>query len=599
MEFDIKVNSSDAKKGVDELGRSTDKLADSTDKLADSTEKLKDETDDLGSGLKKAGTDGKKGLKGLATGFKSLGTTIKTTLGPLALLAAAFAAIKEVMEKQQPVLDFFDTVFTSIGVAISQVSSNVSEAGEGFEGLTAVGKNLIKIFIAPLKVGFFAIKGAIVGAQLVWEKSFFGGNDKEKIAELEESLKDVGNSFIKVKDDAINAVVGIKDNIGEAITEIAAVGTAIGKLDKDAIVSSAKRTVALKNEAKIREAINRGIFEQYDREAELLRQQRDDTTLTIEARKKANTELGAVLKEQEKIMLQNANIVEQAAQAEFNANRTTENRVALIEAQNEKEAIRADITGRRSEQLINEIALEQERKEKEKEEKEAAIEIQLAEDEKEKERLDRIAEENEARLQREVEAQRWVSKAKQDITNSSIESAAGAVNVIASLDEENKALQAAAIVATNVAGIAKTVITTQASNAAIVAEGAALAIPSAGASVATAAGLVAANNVAAGISIAGSIAATAKGLAGLNKSGNAGSKPSLPNSANNSSATTSASAPSLNNETLFSTQNLQGEDPEILDSNTGQNQIKAYVVESEITDTQNDILDFKTASEIG
>ena len=76
------------------------------------------------------------------------------------------------------------------------------------------------------------------------------------------------------------------------------------------------------------------------------------------------------------------------------------------------------------------------------------------------------------------------------------------LSLLASLDEDNKALQAAAIIGTNAVGIAKTIITTQASNAATIAEGAALAIPTFGASVATAAGLVAANNISAGISIA-------------------------------------------------------------------------------------------------
>ena len=123
----------------------------------------------------------------------------------------------------------------------------------------------------------------------------------------------------------------------------------------------------MKNEAIIREAINRGIFEEFDREAELLRQQRDDITLTLDVRKKANNELASVLKEQERIMLENAAVVERAAAAEFKANNTTENRVKLIEAQNEVEAIRADITGRRSEQLINEIALDQEGADKKKE----------------------------------------------------------------------------------------------------------------------------------------------------------------------------------------------------------------------------------------
>ena len=445
------------------------------------------------------------------------------------------------------------------------------------------------------------IKGALLGAQLAFESSFLGGQDEKKIDELRTSLEGVGNDLIEIKDGISDAATSIKDNLSEAINEIGVASSNITKaitdLDTKAIISAASRTVALKNESKIREAINRGIFEQYDRESELLRQVRDDTTLTIEARKKANNELGEVLKEQEKIMLQNADVVERAAAAEYAANRTTENRVALIESQNEKEAIRADITGRRSEQLINEIGLEQERLDAENEAKKIAIETQLAEDEVEKERLDRIAAENTKRLSAELSAEKTVADAKAQIRDQNINSAVSGINLIASLDEDNKALQAATLIATNAASIAKTVIATSAGNAAAVAEGTALAIPTGGASVAAAAALVVSNNISAGISIGSSIAATAKGLAALKKGGSAGSKPSLPSGVVGGGG--SASAPSINEETLFSTQNLQGQETENIGANAGINQIKAIVVESDITNAQNKINDIETSAEIG
>ena len=100
------------------------------------------------------------------------------------------------------------------------------------------------------------------------------------------------------------------------------------------------------------------------------------------------------------------------------------------------------------------------------------------------------------------------------------------IGILKSVAGENKTLQAGILLAEAAVNIARTITTTQAANAIIVAEGAALAIPTAGASVATAAKLVTANNLSAGFSIAQQVAATATGLSSLGKGGSpSGSAP--------------------------------------------------------------------------
>ena len=351
IEIDIDVNADDAAKGVDKLGDSIENAAENSTKI--------------GGNLKKAGSTGLKGIKKLSKGFKALGTAMKGA--GLGLIIAAFVTLKEVLAGQPKVLAAIDTMFTSIGLAINKVVDAVSKSGEGFDSLKKVLSNLMTIGLAPLKAQFFAIKAVILSAQLAWENSFLGGQDAERIEELRSEIAEVGQEFVNIKDGVLDAATSITENIGDAITEVAAVGTAISDLNATAIMEEAKRTTELKKNAKIRGALNRGIFESYDRQAELLRQTRDDERLTIEERQKANNKLGDVLKEQEKIMLENAQAVVDGAQAEFNANKTTDNRVALIEAQNEQEAIKADIAGRFSEQLINQMQLEREAKELEEE----------------------------------------------------------------------------------------------------------------------------------------------------------------------------------------------------------------------------------------
>jgi len=104
----------------------------------------------------------------------------------------------------------------------------------------------------------------------------------------------------------------------------------------------------------------KGVLESYDRQAEILRQQRDDETLTFEQRIEANEKLKEVLDDQEKAMLKLAQVEVDRAQAQFDKLANDENEIALIQAKNELAGIEAQITGFRSEQLQNQNALEKE-----------------------------------------------------------------------------------------------------------------------------------------------------------------------------------------------------------------------------------------------
>ena len=165
----------------------------------------------------------------------------------------------------------------------------------------------------------------------------------------------------------------------------------------ESIYNAAEQTVELNRAAEIGIAQNRIILEQKDREAEKLRQIRDDETKTIADRIKANEDLAAVLDEQEKLMLANADAVIAAAQAQFDKNANDENQIALLEAKAEREGILAQIEGFRSEQLMNRMSLDREAADLEKEKEEEEIErkeklLQLERERKEaiKDNLDTI-----------------------------------------------------------------------------------------------------------------------------------------------------------------------------------------------------------------
>ena len=104
-------------------------------------------------------------------------------------------------------------------------------------------------------------------------------------------------------------------------------------------LDSAKSIVTLRKESELAQVQVQGLIEEYDRQAEKLRQVRDDETKTFEERIAANEELGRVLKEQEEEMLKLVDIQIKAAQADVDKNNSLENQIALQEALNEKKAV--------------------------------------------------------------------------------------------------------------------------------------------------------------------------------------------------------------------------------------------------------------------
>jgi len=107
---------------------------------------------------------------------------------------------------------------------------------------------------------------------------------------------------------------------------------------------------------------------QYQREAELMRQIRDDEARTIDERIQANYELGKVLEEQ---LRHERNIAEeflQLAEMELSVNKDNiELQKAVIDQKVKLAEIDERITGQRSEQLVNLNSLEREREAQQKE----------------------------------------------------------------------------------------------------------------------------------------------------------------------------------------------------------------------------------------
>ena len=335
------------------------------------TGKTKDDLGDIQDGLKgvekgldAAGKEGKKTNKIL----KGISNLFKGALG-LGIVIKLFDVLKETFMQNQKVADTFATVMETLSLAFNDLfkflDSNIGNIVGYFKAIfndpkqaivdfgVAIKKNLIERFNSALEVlGFLG-----TAIKKVFEGDFDGAM---------EAAKNAGKEYVDVLTGVDNSV----DKIVEGTKEITSSIVEYAKSTYEA----AAGVVELNKSAEVASVINQGLIEKYDRQAEQQRQIRDDETKTMEERIAANTELGRILDEQSEKMLENVDITIKAAQAEYDKNQNQENYIALLEAQNEREAVLAQIEGFRSEQLINRISLEREAADLKKEADEAEIE---------------------------------------------------------------------------------------------------------------------------------------------------------------------------------------------------------------------------------
>ena len=341
-----------------------------TGKAEKDIENLSSEVETLNTGLEKTNTEVgdlkkggkafdtlKKGAKGVAGGFKMMGTALKAA--GIGLAIAAFGLLKQLFEENQKVVDAFNIAFEGLSIAFNDffnfISSNIGAVTGFFKSIfddplgsvkalgQAIKDNIIERVKSALEV--FGYLGKAM-------KKLFAGDFKGAIDEV----KNAGSEFVDV-------LTGV-DNSVEKATEVIEKGvTALTEYTKST-VEQATANVELKKTAELAAVANQGLIEKYDLLAESQRQIRDDERKSIDERKKANDELGIILEKQQAAMLENAQISLRAAQAELKKDKNNvEGKKAVMEAENELAAVRAQVAGFRSEQQTNEAALEKEAQE--------------------------------------------------------------------------------------------------------------------------------------------------------------------------------------------------------------------------------------------
>ena len=352
VEFELKYK--EAVKNLDEFQKEYAKL----EKEVVSTNKKTAESLDK---VEKGAKDGAKGIKKVGI---SIGNLAKAS-GIIFLLQKAFEFVSSAIQENQAVMDGLNIVFDTAQNVVNQVLNvfvdlfkTITEVSGSTNALGKVIDGLITLYITPFKLAFYQLVTAFQVANLAYQNLF--GDDAsikaagEALVETKIKVTELGSEFLQAGKDVVN-------NFGEAITEVGELGGSVieglSEVSVSAAFETSKTNQALKKSAEIAAAQSRILLEQFDRQAELQRQIRDDETKSIAERQEANNKLNEILDKQEEEMTKNAQLVKAAAQAQFDLTGKTEDYVAVLDAEAEIQAVAATVTGFRSEQQVNANAL--------------------------------------------------------------------------------------------------------------------------------------------------------------------------------------------------------------------------------------------------
>ena len=340
-----------------ELEAKTDKALKGIDGVAKSVEKLNKTTTESNKDTAKSLKEVEKSSSLAAKGVRRIGNAIKAA--GIGLAIAAFATLKEIFMQNQKAADFFNTSFEVLSIAFNDFVGFVIDNGtkvtdffkaifdDPLESVKQLGES-IKANIVERFESFLDTLGYIASAV----KKVFSGD----FAGALEDAKNAGKEYVDV-------LTGVNDSFDKGVEIVKGSAEAISNYASETL-KAAKGNVELAKSAELAAVLNQGLVEKYDRQAEQLRQIRDDESKSIEERIKANEELALVLDEQEKAMKENAAIAVASASAELSKNKENiELQKAYQEALNEQAGIEAQITGFRSEQQTNTNSLLREQKE--------------------------------------------------------------------------------------------------------------------------------------------------------------------------------------------------------------------------------------------
>ena len=347
------------------------KLIDAIDQLNERVGELEGQLKDVNTGVKDLGKTGNsvsKAVGGIGTALKGIG---------IGVFIAAFDQLKEVFTGNQKVMDIFNTLLNTLKILFNDLAESV---------LPPVSKLLNSIFSDPVQ----SIKD--FGSAIQNYVLNFFDQILSSVGHLGSALAnlftgDFAGALEQVKlagADAVDALVGVEEGGIEAVKNVAKKALEYAKNLPNQIkeaVNSAQALVELEKAAQLAAVQRQKIQLEYQRSAEVLRQLRDDETKSIDERIKANADLLALLEEQTAKEREQIAIQVAFARAEYEKNKTTENLVALRQAELELIDLSERLEGQRSEALSNQNSLLREQLDLMKSQRETALDVYQLEQE--------------------------------------------------------------------------------------------------------------------------------------------------------------------------------------------------------------------------
>lgn len=327
---------------------------------------------------------------------------IKEALGGTNLFTGSLGDVQNMFNALTPIFNNIYGEIKDIGLSFKNATSE-TEGMTAAQKASAVATNLTSSSLKLLKVALLATG---IGAFVVLLGSLVAylNSSEQASNRFSKILKTIGG--------VVKALIRQLEPLGELLMDgIAAAFDYVGRTADRTLnlISNGLRRMGFENASKKVEGFSKSMNEaakmaglladreekytaaqrranmvmlQYQRDAEKLRQIRDDETLSISRRQKANDDLGAILKEQlateKQIAIQALEIANLRIAADGS---TASNLDAQAEAMERIMDIQERITGQESEQLTNRVSLQKEAAAKAKE----AADAEIARKEKEAE----------------------------------------------------------------------------------------------------------------------------------------------------------------------------------------------------------------------
>ena len=572
----LTVDSSDAKKGIDDVTKSTKKLDEEVGDVNKSTNNLGGSIDTMTGGALAGFKKFAGGLKSIALGFRTIGGAIAASgIGliviTIAAITAAFKSTEEGQNKFAKIMGVIGTLtsvlvdrLAALGTAIMDAFTNPVEALKGFRDSI---KEYVTDQIALVTDGLGLLGSAI--------KKAFSGDFSGALDDAGAGMKKLLVETSPVYQATVALTGATKDLVTEMKEEARIAGViadqraAADKLDRALIVDRAEAN--RKRAELLDKAVNKELFSVKERiaflteageiEDEITEKEIAAAKLRFEAKKAENALGGSTKADLDEEANLKARLIDLET-AKLRKAKLVTTQIAALTAQERTEE-------------------EAKKKEKEEQDKQDIIDaeakykklndIENARRKYAKERNDKELAEKQA-----------FEESKRAMEDATINHTKAGIGILSSLAGENKALQATALIADNAVGIAQTIMAAsrsiaerKAAYAAIPAFIGTFPNPAKIADVPLLIKDIASTKLAAGIGVATSGIALAKGLAALGKGGAGGGAPQLGGGAEGG-----AEAPAFNlvegSESNAIQNSIQGQD----------NAVKAFVVSGDVTTAQ-------------